>query len=73
MQPGGELQKTCPLSPSNSKIWAADLKNTQEQGKYVNCKLLVKTSHSRLFKIILHEIHVGAEAHFQQDPALQIL
>lgn len=31
MRPGGELQKTCPLSPSNSKIWAADLQKTQKK------------------------------------------
>lgn len=33
MLPDGELQKTCRLSPSNSKILAADLENKSRREK----------------------------------------
>lgn len=42
MLPDGELQKTCRLSPSNSKILAADLKNRSTRDKD-KCHICIKT------------------------------
>ena len=38
--PDGELQKTCRLSPSNSKILAADLENKSTGGERDNMLLV---------------------------------